>query len=192
VNSLPEFLVGLYKTIVRLWAFPSAILSIDAVGRITHVLSILVFLGAYGWLCWKAKNSLHTIAHLVCWMAAAWLLYCVFGSPWFWPWYAITLVGLVMLVASIPVDARPAWFPRFDTMPGFPLFISLFTFSMLSIYWFFTWGPQHTSIPGLPRFHWSYLRGLWTWCFPLLALLVLSTIRRVRLRRDLQVVRSKS
>ena len=191
VNSLPEFLVGLYKTIVRLWAFPSTILSIDALGRITHVLSILVFLGAYVWLCWKARNSLHTIAHLVCWMAAVWLLYCVFGSPWFWPWYAITLVGLAVLVASVPADARPAWFPRFDTMPGFPLVITLFTFSMLSIYWFFTWGPQHTSIPGLPHFHWSYLRGLWTWVFPLVALLILSRIRRMRSKRELQVVRGK-
>jgi hypothetical protein len=192
VNSLPEFLVGLYKIIVRLWAFPSTILSIDAVGSITHTLSILVFLGVYGWLCWKARNSLHTIAHLVCWMAAAWLLYCVFGSPWFWPWYAITLIGLAVLVASMPVDGRPAWFPRFSTMPGFALVLSLFSFGMLCLYWFFTWGPQHTSIPGLPGFHWSYLRGLWAWVFPLVALLIISRVRLILRKRGLQVVRGKS
>ena len=192
VNSLPEFLIGLYKSITRLWTFPSNIVSVASVGGITHALSILVFLGAYGWLCWKTKNSLHQPAHLVCWMTAVWLLYCVFGSPWFWPWYAITLVGLVVLVASISADARPAWFPHFGPMPGFPLVISLFAFGMLSLYWFFTWGPQHSSIPGLPGFHWSYLRGLWSWFFPLLTLLVLSRVRLAHWKRGLQVVRNKS
>lgn len=190
VNSLPEFLFGLYRSITRLWTAPSTVVSATSVERVARTLSILVFLGAYGWLCWKARNSLRTTAHLVYWMAIAWLLYCIFGSPWFWPWYMITFLGLFALVASLPADARPTWsgslgdfLRRFGTMPYFQLSITILAFSMLSIYLFFTWGFQHTSIPGLPGFHWSYLRGLWPWFFPLLVLLVLSTVRRVRLKR---------
>jgi len=184
VNSLPEFLFGLYRSITHLWTAPSTVVSATSVEGVTRTLSILVFLGAYGWLCWKAKNSLHTTAHLVCWMAIAWLLYCIFGAPWFWPWYIIPLLGLLALVASIPAEAWPTWLHRFGTVPHFQLSISILAFSMLSLYGFYTWGFQHSSIPGLPGFHWSYLRGLWPWFFPLLALLVLSMVRRVRLKRE--------
>ncbi len=179
VNSLPEFLTNLYKSIVQLRAFSSTGVSAASVEKVTHILSILGFIGAYGWLCWKVRNSLHTTAHLVCWMAIAWLLYCIFGSPWFWPWYTITFLGLLALAASVAVGARPSWLQRFSMMPRFPLSISILTFSMFSLYALFTWGFQHSSIPGLPGFHWSYLRGLWPWFLPLVAMLVLSMVRLV-------------
>jgi len=106
-----------------------------------------------------------TLPSLIRWLALAWLLYYVFGAPWFWPWYIVTLFGLYALVeATSEVDTLLFGIVRL------PLAMYLLAFSMLSIYSFYTWGPYASYIPGLPGFQWAFLRGLWAWTIPLLAL----------------------
>jgi hypothetical protein len=67
-----------------------------------------------------------------------------------------------------------------------PQVVRLFAFSMLTLYCFFSWGPQHTSIPGLPGFPISALAGFWAWLLPLLALHPFK-----RLKRQAQVAQQK-
>lgn len=98
------------------------------------------------------------------WMVLAWLLYWALGSPWFWPWYTVTFFGLLVLIASVRVKNTQE--PPFFTALRSPLTISLFTFSMLSLYCFFTLGPVSSAIPWLSPFRWTDLRGLWAWLIP--------------------------
>ncbi len=178
INSLPEFFDNIYKSVAQLWGPHSTVVTpLSSVVWVTHILSILVFFGAYTCLLWRARSRLRTTFDLVGWMAIAWLLYCFCGAPWFWPWYAVTFLGLFALAASSTGDAKPARAFRFATGPALPLSMSLFTFSLLSIYIFFTWALRSTQIPWLPGFEWAYARGLWTWCVSLFALLVLPQAR---------------
>lgn len=179
VNSPAEFLYNSYRSIVHLWGFPPALSFISPLEKITHTLSILIFLGAYAWLCWKARNGLHTAVQMVYWMTIAWLVYCVFGSPWFWPWYAVTLFGLLMLVASVRNGYMPAWIRGLCKSSRFLPGITFLAFNILSLYCFLALGPQLSVIPGLPGFHWSYLRGLWISLLPFLVLVV-PIMRRAR------------
>lgn len=157
INSLPEFVSALASGING-----------SLVEMLTHLLSISFFVIAYGCLCWRAisrpARKLLTLPDLVRWMALIWLLYCVIGTPWFWPWYLVTFFGLYALVESIPTRGKP-----FFGLQNIPLAIRLLAFSMLSIYCFYVWGVHSSYVPGLSGFSWSYLRGLWAWAIPLLA-----------------------
>jgi hypothetical protein len=173
VNTPAEFVSDLYRSVVHFLGYPPSIAGDRSAESAARTLSILIFAAAYSVLCWKAKDTLQTPLDLIRWMALAWLLYCAIGTPWFWPWYTVTFFGLFALVASVEVDSTRE--QRIFKALRSPQFISLFTFSMLSLYCFFTLGPLNSFVPWLPRFRWAYLRGLWAWSLPLLALYLISS-----------------
>ncbi len=182
LNTLAEFFTIVYKSNVHFWRYHPAVVFASSIEKVTHNVSLLLFVGTYAWLLWRGRARLRTPRELLCWMAIVWLFYCIFGSPWFWPWYAVTFLGLFALLASLSGVSKRAQALRFAPGSTFPLSISLFAFSMLSIYFFFTWAPQSTAIHGLPGTYWAYLRSLWPWCISLLALLCvpLERLRRPR------------
>lgn len=172
INSLPEFVTALFDGITGLFGFTSSL-----VENLTHLLSQGIFVIIYVWFCWRSirqpANRLQTLSGLMRWMALIWLLYCVIGSPWFWPWYLVTFFGLYALVESVPSQKN-----LFSGLPGIQharhipylsLALRLLAFSMLSIYCFYVWGVHSSYVPGLANFSWSFLRGLWVWAIPLLA-----------------------
>jgi hypothetical protein len=168
INTLPEFLGHLYNSLMGAIGHLPVPVNGSPAENVTHALSIAIFVMLYALLCWQAivrTQAMKTLPSLMRWLALAWLLYCVFGTPWFWPWYSVTLFGLYALVdATSEVDTLLFGIVRL------PLAIYLFAFSMLSIYSFYAWGPHVSYIPGLPGFQWAFLRGLWVWIIPLLAL----------------------
>jgi hypothetical protein len=172
INSLAEFFSQLYNSIASASGLSLASRNSSAAESVAHTLSIGIFVILYGVLCWQAMvraHSMRTLASLVRWLALAWLLYCCIGTPWFWPWYTVTLFGLYALVeatSELPGRARMNLAPT-----DLPFAAYLLAFSMLSIYCFYAWGLHVTFIPGLPGFQWAYLRGLWAWAIPLLAIL---------------------
>jgi hypothetical protein len=93
-------------------------------------------------------------------MALIWLLYCIIGSPWFWPWYLVTFFGLYALLEATTEKSQTI----------IPIAVRLLAFSMLSLYCLYSWAPAHNSLPGLPGLSWGDLRGLWVWAIPLLAI----------------------
>jgi len=173
VNSPAEFLSylynGIYNRITDLSKHhPITVYIGSESGHVTHLLSMVIFLILYGILLWRASHAPHRIDNLpelFRWQALAWLLYCAFGAPWFWPWYAVTFFGLFAL---IEVTDKGVSFGLLH-----PFVVRIFTFSLLSVYCFLTWKPLHTVIPELPGFLWTYVRGLWIWILPLLALLAI-------------------
>ena len=168
INTLPEFLSRLFNSLMGALGYSSVPVNSSPAENVTHALSIAIFVALYAILCWQAvvrTQAMKTFPSLVRWLALAWLLYCVFGTPWFWPWYIVTLFGLYALVeATSEVDMLLFGIVRL------PLAIYLLAFSMLSIYSFYAWGPHVSYIPGVPGFQWAYLRGLWACIIPLLAL----------------------
>ncbi|MDQ6643196.1 MAG: hypothetical protein M3Y76_01960 [Chloroflexota bacterium] len=171
VNSLPEVCIDLVQSVTRLfWHGSSAVIGLIS-ERVFRILSIGLFVGAYSLLCWRATvgwGRLQTPWQLIQWMVAVWWCYCALGSPWFWPWYGVIFFGLIALVAS--VDLKHSSDSRLVRYLAYPRATALFTFCLLTLPCFFAWGPLISTIPGLPGFHWAYLRGLWIWLVPLLAL----------------------
>ena len=163
INSLPEFVGELSNSISGLFGLNGSV-----VETLTHLLSIGFFVIIYALLCWRAirqpAKKLQTLPDLIRWMAIIWLLYCVIGAPWFWPWYLVAFFGLYALLESIPSQVNSLF-----GLPRIPLALRLLAFSMLSIYCFYVWGVHSSFVPGLPGFSWSFLRGLWAWAIPLLA-----------------------
>jgi len=169
-NSPSEFLsyldIGIYQNMTNQHPIPASVAS--AAGHIAHLLSIAIFLILSGILWWRASRSpsrIDNVPGLMRWLALAWLLYCAFGATWFWPWYAVTFFGLFALV-EVTGD-------KVSRGSLHPSVVRLFTFSLLCVYCLLTWKPLHTVIPGLPDFLWSYIRGVWIWTVPLLALLAI-------------------
>lgn len=168
INSVAAFISRLYKSIVHGNAYSLASAMPTPSERITHTLSIVIFVLVYAILCWQAirdPDRINTIPKFIRWMALVWLLYCAIGSPWFYPWYLVTFFGLFALIEA--TSQRDQWLFYFLQLP---LATRILAFSMLSQYCFYTWGALHTFIPLLPGFLWSYLSGLWIWILPLLAL----------------------
>ena len=180
INSPAEFLSYLYNGISNHIADPAKQHLITVyIGsepeHVAHLLSLGMFLILSGSLWWWASHATHRIDNvpeLIRWQALAWLLYCVLGATWFWPWYAVTFFGLFAL--SEVSGSEVSW----GVLQ--PFVMRLFTFSLLSVYCFFLWKPLYTGIPELPGFLWTYVRGFWIWTLPLLALLAirLQTLRR--------------
>lgn len=163
INSPYEFFLRLYEGIrgQRPIFVTSDVGSAQEI--FTHKISDVLFIIAYGALCvWTFFKSerIATFPALVRWLALAWLLYCLVGSPWFWPWYMITFFGLAALSMALSEDGRSlaGWI---DLRAAF----FLLSFSLLSVYCFSTWGPALTGIPPLAYFAASRLRGLWAWGF---------------------------
>jgi hypothetical protein len=173
VNSLPEFVSYLYIGIYQNMTDPTnqrpvPVSVASAAGHFTHLLSIAIFLVLTGVLWWRASRSrsrIDNVPELTRWLALAWLIYCAFGATWFWTWYAVTFFGLYAIFEV--TCNRKSW--------GLlhPFGVRLFIFSLLTVYCFITWKPSHTDIPGLPYFLWAYIRGVWIWTVPLLALLTI-------------------
>lgn len=184
VNTLPEFFSDLYRSVVHFLGYPPSIAGDASAESVIRTLSLLIFAAAYSVLCWKTGDTLQTPLDLIRWMALAWLLYCAIGTPWFWPWYTVTFFGLFALVASVEVDSTRE--QRIFKALRSPQCISLFSFSMLSLYCFFTLGPLNSFVPWLPRFRWAYFRSLWAWSLPLLALYLSSNTRFMQTYRMLR------
>ena len=171
INSLPEFVSALVNGFIGIFG-----ITISPVEHLIHLASLALFVLLYGWLCWhtlrQSKMQLRILPDLIRWMACCWLLYCVVGSPWFWPWYLVTFFGLYALVEALP--SRQSFFALMDIpvlrdLQRIPQAIRLLTFSMLSMYCFFVWGIHASYVPGLFNFSWSLFRDLWAWLIPLLA-----------------------
>jgi len=175
INTIPEFLTHLYNSLVQGLGFPRAADIGSPTEYVTHALSIAMFVVAYSVIFWKTlsvKHGLRTPTQLLRWMALVWFLYCIIGSPWSWPWYTITFFGLFALVESVDGDD---WHNKpFFGFLYLPLAVRLLAFSMLSLYCFYAWAPSTTYIPWLPDFRWAWLRGLWAWAIPLLAVFLRS------------------
>lgn len=165
INTLAEFLSGLYDSIYHNIGLLLGYTTTSSVSQVSddfiHTLSIAIFVFIYGWLCWQAirtPQKVNTLPGLFRWLALAWLLYSAIGTPWFWPWYITIFFGFYALIEATTRSKRSS------------LAVRLLAFSALGVYCFYAWGPHNTFIPGFPGFQWSYLRGLWLWLVPFLAL----------------------
>jgi hypothetical protein len=168
INTPYDFLSQIYNALANVPVPLSASGEPTAtpIERLTHIVSVILFILVYTILCWRStrgSSPINTIPGLIRWMALAWLLYCALGSPWFWPWYLVTFFGLFALVESITPWNN--WRAQ-----RLLLAVRLLAFSMLSLYCFYAWAPARTSLPGLPGFVWLDLRGLYIWAIPLLVL----------------------
>lgn len=181
---------------------PAVAAAIDTPAEhVAHTLSMGLFILIYAALCWQVLRNLaqlRTIHGLIRWMAITWLFYCSIGSPWFWPWYLITFLGLHALIeASKPAQtyieeeftpppskqsSLMRHFKYMQTLMLHPTVVRILTFSMLTLYCFTTWGPQHSFVPGLPELQWSYLNGLWGWAIPLGGMFLVARMHKSRQR----------
>jgi len=165
INSLPDFMANLYNSIVATLGYPMAPSSGSPAELVTHILSIGIFVIIYGLVCWRAMRAPHrvsTLPRLIRWLALVWLLYCLIGSPWYWPWYIVTFFGLYALI-----EATNAGEQRFLGFLRFPRAARLLAFSMLTLYCFYAFGLG--TFPGLVGLSWGSLSGLWIWIVPLCA-----------------------
>jgi hypothetical protein len=164
INTLPDFFGQLYNAIAHLFGASLAPDSGSQAERIAHTLSVLCFALAYAFLCWQAlfsRRRLQSLPRLIRWMAMTWFLYCLLGAPWFWPWYAVTFFGLFALTqVSMPTEQQMS----------LGIVMTIFAFSLLSVYGFFPGGIYNSFVPFLASFRWVYLRGVWAWV-PVLVLL---------------------
>ena len=169
INTLPEFLARLYNALAA--DFGQHVVAYDLQSpsvNVTHLLSTSIFVIIFAVLCWRAirvPESINSISGLIRWLALVWLLYCAVGSPWFWPWYLVTFFGLYALI-----EATSRWSFNFLRLS---LVVRILTFSMLSLYCFYTWAPLRSSVPGLPGFFWTEFRGLYVWMVPFLVMLLM-------------------
>jgi hypothetical protein len=168
INSLPEFTSRLYNalTFFNFKKLPYGAISPSE--HVTHTTSMVLFALIYLVLCWVAlrPGRVDTLPKLIGWMAGSWLLYCFIGSPWFWPWYLVTFMGLFAILESLHMEGWVAGLFKL------PLAVRLLTFSCLTLYCFYTWGAIKTTLPGHHAFEMGFVRGLWVWMLPLLALRV--------------------
>ncbi len=189
INTLPNTLSHLYNGVMAAIGFPPGALIGSPSERLLHTVSIGLFVVIYSFFCWRTwrtPRSLSGVASLVRWMALVWLFYCAVGSPWYWPWYLTTFLGLYALLEALgptvcasagtaSVSERRTWESRLrrwaqqmQTFALHPGSVRLLTLSMLTMYCLTAWAAQHTFIPGLPGFQWSSFGGAWAWLLPLL------------------------
>jgi hypothetical protein len=186
INTLADFLGHLYNAIAGDLGFALGEPIGSPAERLMHTLSLASFVIIYALLCWRIirrPEHISTPPGLIRWMAIIWLVYCAFGSPWFFPWYITTFFGLFALIEALPGDNDSL----FDFIPrpfGSRIyFVRLLAFSMLSLYCFSSWGPKNSLVTGLPGFLWSTFSGLWAWVLPPLgAYLLLRFSRKARVR----------
>ncbi|GLV54579.1 hypothetical protein KDH_14260 [Dictyobacter sp. S3.2.2.5] len=175
INSIYELLVHSYA---QIRGIPLAH-SIDRGSRLevlSHILSTTLFALLYVAICIRSirqPRCINTWPALVAWLACTWLLYCVVGSPWYWPWYAIILFGLFALLAmtqqELSIGRTPVRFV-FGSL-DVTLLAGLLSISMVGLYclWVF--------YNLLPKLQPTYLTSLWVWGMPLVVM-VLVRIRR--------------
>src|SRR5205823_12903199 len=122
----------LYASREGIRLIPASIAAGSPVETLVHRISDALFISVYALLCLRAlfsPQSIRPFPSLVRWMALTWLLYCLIGTPWFWPWYSITFFGLYALVE---VTSKRKW--QFSGFLLLPLTARLFAFCMLSLY----------------------------------------------------------
>jgi hypothetical protein len=166
INTLPEFLTHFYNSLAH-----QATEADSPAEALARTASIMIFVALYGLLCvrsFRGRHRLSSVPALLRWMTLAWLLYCALGSPWFWPWYTILFFGLIALLAgSVSSEDSSATRRLPESFRRFAPVILLFSFTLLSLYCFYTWAPYATFLPELPLFRWAFLRSLWVWLLPL-------------------------
>lgn len=182
-NSLYEVVMRVYTSITGVYVAPSTAPG-SPVEQITHNISLLLFGALYAYFCIRPlihTDTLNTLPALIRWLAAVWLFYCLVGSPWFWPWYVITLLGLLsLIVADNREDGQ-----RLPLLGSFnvTLFALLMTLTMFSLYIFSAWTLGfYPVMPNSPlsdydlsygaSFQWRYLSGLLIWSLPFLTVIV--------------------
>ena len=204
INSLPEFFSHLYDSLTTHATQENGFTAEVLLRYISEGLFVVSYLGLC-WYGLRRKVVANTGVHtgvmnytptkglrqdrvvstgvmnyaptreMIRWMVGAWLLYCFLGSPWFWPWYLVTFLGLLALLETLPSDKTISY--RFVGAQFIaPVFAPVFAFCMLSLYCFYTWSPYGSFVPHLFQFRWAYLRGLWAW-LPFLLLLCISAIK---------------
>ncbi len=189
-NTLYEFLLRLYSSRTGTYIAPAAQLAGSSAENLLHVISMALFVTAYAALFLQAllpSRGIKTIPDMIRWMALAWLAYIIIGSPWFWPWYTITLFGLYALLEAITTDKRP-----FLGFLDLPLAARMAAFSMLTLYCWLSIAPVKSIVPHLSNFQWAYVRGLWIWIPPLLAVHFVPLWRGLQQKKSGEVVTRQS
>lgn len=178
INTPFEFITvfvnGLISDIARTKLPP---LGTSPIERVTHLFSLLSFVIVYlSFIIYTLRHlgPLKNFFGLVRWMALAWLFYCILGTPWFWPWYTVSFIGLYTLLEACPENQKTL----FDYL-WTPEVTRSLAFTALTIYCFFSWAPQNLMIFSIPGLSIGGLRGLW-----LAALPTLLFIRNYRLYRQ--------
>lgn len=173
INTLAEFLGQFYNALI-VSHFEMTIPIIGSPGeRLTHTLSMGLFVLCYLWLCWQALRHpwrLRTASGLIQWLALVWLLYCAVGTPWFWPWYLVTFFGFYALLEASGESRRwPLTLVRWRglAMLRRPLPFRLLSLTMLMLYCSYAWALHGAFVPFLPGFKLAYLRGPCAWLLPL-------------------------
>lgn len=178
INSIYELLVHSYA---QLRGIPLTH-SIDRGSRLealSHILSTGLFTLMYAALCirsFRRPQYINTWPALVAWLACAWLLYCVVGSPWYWPWYAIILFGLFALL-EMTQEELPAGRTRVHFVFGsldIALLGRLLSISMVGLYCL--WILYNL----LPKLQPTYLTSLWVWGLPFLIMTIVSVRARLK------------
>ncbi len=168
INSLYAVVIYLSASLRGSPVLPATANTGSPIEQLAHLASIVLFVLSYGvlllWAIMKWRHEM-LLPALVRWMALVWLLYCLLGSPWFWPWYIVTFLGLYALV-----EAAKAERGLLTRLFNLPLAVRLLSFSMLSLYCFVSFAPAASRIANLKDFTWSDLTGAWIWGIPLLAL----------------------
>ncbi|HEX6477387.1 MAG TPA: glycosyltransferase family 39 protein [Ktedonobacteraceae bacterium] len=187
VNSLYQFVFCLIACLKGI-PIPAMLGPGSSLDDISHQVSMVLFATVYIALCLcslATPRHVNTLPALIRWMAIAWLLYCVIGSPWFWPWYTITFFGLLALIEA---DGTVHRHVSFLSRP-FPVgsFARLLTINMFSLYSFSQWQPARNALPYLhnsqwlysngyfpllSHFRWEYFAGLWIWAMPFVAICI--------------------
>lgn len=179
-NSLAQFVARFYSSLRLLSGQRLSAAMNSSIDLFFHMLSIGIFVALFVLLCgWAIYHWRHmqTVSGLIGWLALVWLLYCILGSPWLWPWYIITFFGLYALVEASPASEQSPL--RNVDVSGS---VRLMAFSMLTLYCFSTWLTLYGYVPGLPAFKLMFFGGLWVWLLPLLAV---RSIHRRRLAQSL-------
>ncbi|GAC1566492.1 MAG: hypothetical protein NVS3B14_09250 [Ktedonobacteraceae bacterium] len=190
INTLADFLTHSYNSIVALFGFPSGAPAGSPAERFFHTFSMGIFVLLYLLMLWRMLRApwrLRSPRGLIYWLAVSWLLYCAIGSPWLWPWYLVTFLGLFALLEAseeeTPTESQHTFFPWRLSFMRTPWIARLLSFSMLTMYCFIT-GPMHSFVQYLPSFQWIDLSGAWGWILPLIGIVLLERIAPLRKREE--------
>jgi hypothetical protein len=175
INSIYESFVRIYAYAKGIYISPENVDTGSWIETVSHQVSTVLFVLLYAAFCLRSlflPRSVNTLPALIRWLALAWLLYCFVGSPWFWPWYITTFLGLAAVIELVHIEETVASFtPKpFQSKPfNLTIFSRVISASMLSIYFFTILAPDAVIIPFLPHVRWMYLRGPLAWVPPFLA-----------------------
>ncbi|HVB74597.1 MAG TPA: hypothetical protein VNE38_13665 [Ktedonobacteraceae bacterium] len=179
INTLAEFLAHSYNSIAAMFGYSTGSPIASPAERFMHTFSMGIFVLLYLVMLWRTLRApwrLQSLRGMIYWLAVVWLFYCAIGSPWYWPWYIVTFIGLFALLEASDEDTstekRDAVFPWNLPFMRTSWTARLLSFSMLTMYCFMT-GPMHSFIQGLPGFEWSDFTGAWGWLLPLVGIILL-------------------